>query len=102
MSLADAIRAVRNEQREMGMYIKDEVEQIIGKRIRGVVIKQKTSGPSEVSSQLFLLFDDDTYYEFYTCDEPLCTTGGVDHGGLREVLDYMGDRLKPVFVRYQE
>lgn len=84
------------------MRIKDEVEQIIGKRIRGVVIKHKNNSAAAVTSQLFLLFDDNTYYEFYTYDSPLSTTGGVDQGGLKEVLSYMNDTLVPVFVKYQE
>lgn len=84
------------------MRVKDEVEKIIGRRISGVVIKHNNDNRAELSSQLFLLFDDNTYYEFYTNDSPIGTTGGVDQGGLKEVLAYMNNTLKPVFVKYQE
>lgn len=81
--------------------IKDEVEQIVGRRIVGVVIKHRDKPEAAVTSQLFLLFEDGSYYEFYTYNCSVSTTGGVVQGGLNEVLAYMGDTLKPVFVKYQ-
>lgn len=46
--------------------IKDEVEQNIGKRISRVVIKGAKAPGGSPTSQLFPLFDDGSYYEFYT------------------------------------
>ncbi len=68
--------------------MKHEVKQIIGKKICGVVVKQGTRTPR---SQVFLLFTDDTYYEFYS-DSDIIGTGGVDPGGLNEVRAYMSNQ----------
>jgi hypothetical protein len=61
------------------------VQALLGKRISGVVVKRADRPPY---SQLFLIFEDDTYYEFY-CDSQICGAGGVDKGGLTDVLNYM-------------
>lgn len=83
------------------MRIKDEVEQIIGRRISGVVIKRAKEG-GHPTNQLFLLFDDGHYYEFYTTGCSISTTAGVSRGELNDVLGYMNQTLEPVFVKYQE
>ncbi len=86
--------------------IKDEVEQIIGRRIAGVVIKglkpgqAVDEGSGSPTGQLFLLFDDGTHYEFYVAVGALHTTGGVARGNLDDVLSYMGDRFRPVWVGF--
>ena len=59
------------------------VKKILGKRITGVVRK----GGYGVNN-LFLIFDDDTYFEFYT-DGPINTAGRVDPGDMERVLKYM-------------
>ncbi len=82
--------------------IKDGVEQIIGMRIAGLVIKQAKESGGSPTNQLFLLFDDGSYYEFYTYGCSIGTTGGVVRGGLDEVLAYMDQTLEPVFVKCQE
>jgi hypothetical protein len=75
------------------MSIKSEVRQIVGKTITGVIVKEGT-GPR---SQLFLTFSDGTYYEFYCGDSAISCTGGVDRGGVAEVLKYMSPRQQVVF-----
>jgi len=68
--------------------MKRGVKQIIGKRIQGVVAKKRTIQPY---SQLFLVFSDGTYFEFYTYLDQICATGNLCRGGLEEVREYMGE-----------
>lgn len=69
------------------MKLLDVAPQLLGKRIAGVVVKER-SGPPRF--QLFLVFDDDTYYELYS-NESVSGAGGIDRGGVAEVLNYMSD-----------
>ncbi len=64
--------------------MKDGIKQIMGKTIKGVVVKEDIY-PSE--SQVFLIFTDGTYYEFYS--KKISGTSEVDRGGLKEIKDYM-------------
>lgn len=83
--------------------MKDGAEQIIGKTIKGVVIKGQKAGRRPPAMQLFLLFDDGTYYEFYTSsDGSINPTSGIVGGSLGSVLHYMSGGLKPVFVKYEK
>jgi hypothetical protein len=65
--------------------MKDGVCQIIGKTIRAVITAEGNSEPPR--DQVYLIFDDDTYYEFYGGD--IAGTGGVDQGGSEYVLGYL-------------
>jgi hypothetical protein len=78
--------------------VKSEVKQIIGKRISGLVIKAAKNKNQPPRHQLFLLFDDGTYYEFYAHDCEISTTGGVIQGNIDDVLSYMNDSRVPVFI----
>jgi len=82
--------------------VKDQVEQIIGKRISGVVIKETKAPGGSPTNQLFLLFDDGSYYEFYTYGCDIGTTAGVVQGGYDSVVSYMSDTLEPVYVKCRE
>ena len=55
------------------MKLKDGLSQLLGKRICGAVVKEGDRLPR---MQVFLIFDDDTYYEVYT-DSMIYGTGGV-------------------------
>ena len=66
--------------------MKSGVKQIIGKTISGVVVKESKNSPR---TQLFLLFNDGTYYEFYSGLGDICGAGGVDRGGIHEVNQYL-------------
>jgi len=68
--------------------MKSAIKGIVGKRISGVIVKENESRPGE---QVFLLFDDNTYYETYA-DGPLGMAGGIDKGGAAEVRNYMSNR----------
>ena len=67
------------------MKLKDVLPQLMGKKICGAVVKEGDRLPR---MQLFLLFDDETYYEIYT-DSMIYGTGGIDTGGLEKVRQYM-------------
>jgi hypothetical protein len=58
----------------------ESLEVIIGKRIKGVVVKEGSQPPKK---QIFLLFSDDTYYEIYG---NFCKgASGLDRGGLESI-----------------
>jgi hypothetical protein len=78
--------------------VKTGFAQIVGRRISGVIFKQALY-PKQPESQLFLLFDDGTYYEFYASRDLISQTGGVDKGGIEEVRRYMaGPQRWPVLA----
>ena len=60
---------------------------LIGKTIKDVIIVNRYEGTPH--SQVFLLFDDNTHYEFYGDD--IRPSGGVDDGGRNEILNYVRD-----------
>ncbi len=74
--------------------MKEAVRGIIGKRIKGIVVKERSQNPR---TQLFLIFSDNTYFEFYSSNGNIVATGGVDKGGLQEVREYMGEK----YITYQ-
>ena len=59
---------------------------IVGKTIKGVVVKE--SDWKNPRSQIFLLFDDNTYYEFYSAST-IRGIHGIDKGGMDTVKNYM-------------
>lgn len=58
-------------------------ETILGKTISGVYVRENKSNPS---GQAFLVFDDGTYFEFYSTD-PIKGTKGIDKGDLDRVIE---------------
>ena len=81
------------------MKIKSGVKRILGKTISGIIVKDREGIPK---TQLFLLFDDDTWYEFYSMSEDIKTTSGDVPGGLKDLYNYMGDTSRIVFEAYKE
>jgi len=64
--------------------MKDGIKQIIGKRVQGILISdENTTSPP---TQVFLLFDDGTYYELWGS---IRTSGGIDSGSIDEVKRYV-------------
>ena len=64
--------------------MKAGVRQILGKTIKGVIVSDDNgAGPR---TQVFLLFDDDTYYEFY--GSQIVGSGGVDKGSELAAMRY--------------
>lgn len=74
------------EREHEGDAMKDEIKQIIGKTISGVIVKEMEGG--QPTSQVFLLFSDNTSYEFYSYST-ICGAGGVDPGGAEAVRQYI-------------
>jgi hypothetical protein len=75
-------------------------EVIVGKTITGVIMKKsKRSSPS---AQLFLLFDDNSHFEFWSWGEysGMNAAGGLDRGGVEEVRKYMSTSMEIVFEKH--
>ena len=75
--------------------MKDNAHLAVGKKIIGIIIKETKTGKPPIS-QLFLVFDDHTSFEFYA-DAPIKPTGGVDKMSFREVYNYMDESMRVVF-----
>lgn len=73
--------------------MKPAVKNIIGKEITGVFVREASSWQYRPQTQLFLIFSDGTYYEFYS-DSNITGAGGVDKGGIEEVKKYMPKHFK--------
>ena len=78
------------------------VRTIVGKTISGVIIKEcKKKDPR---AQVFLLFDDDTYFEFYSGgDSPgISCANGIDKGGVRKVRNYIPEGPTIIYEAFKE
>ncbi len=64
--------------------MKDGIQNIIGKTIKSVIVTRNDRPPG---NQVFLIFDDDTYFEFY--GESFTGAGGIDQGSVDEVSRYI-------------
>jgi hypothetical protein len=80
--------------------MKDAIREILGKTINGVIVKQHPDG--NPSSQVFLLFDDDTHYEFWTNGPGISGAGGVDPGGKDKVLSFGREGCEVFFEAHLE
>ena len=69
------------------MVRRGKASSLIGKTIKDVIIVNRNEGTPH--SQVFILFDDNTHYEFYGDD--IHPSGGVDEGGRNEILNYVRD-----------
>ncbi len=82
------------EGHDTGM--REEISEIVGKRIIGLVAKKQDRAPR---TQLFLMFDDGTYIELYgTCTGEIQWYRGCDKGGLKEVESYVEKGFSPIAV----
>lgn len=75
--------------------MKPQADQILGKRIAGVVIKENRN-TFQPNSQLFLLFDDGTSYEFYSDDGYINSTGSIGKMSLNDILHDSDERSRVV------
>jgi hypothetical protein len=62
---------------------------MVGKTIAHVVVKHR---PKRPLSQLFLVFTDGTYYEFFCADGWIVGASAIDVGGLDDVRRYGGEQ----------
>lgn len=76
-------------QHDNRMAIKIAIEDIIGKTIKHVVVKESDSAPT---AQVFLIFTDDTHYELYSSNGIIRGAGSVDPGGLEWVRAYLPEK----------
>ena len=65
----------------------DALKKIVGKRISGLVVAR---GPSAPRQQVFLVFDDGTYYELYGPEFRGCKD--VDRGKMPQIREYLRGR----------
>jgi hypothetical protein len=80
--------------------MKDAIREILGKTINVVIVKRHPDG--NPSSQVFLLFDDDTHYELWTNGPEISGAGGVDPGGKDKVLSFGREGCEVFFGAYLE
>jgi hypothetical protein len=64
--------------------MKDGIQQVLGKCIKSVVVAKSPRSPTR---QVFLLFTDGTYFEFY--GDQFSGAGGIDQGGIENVRRYI-------------
>ena len=67
----------------------DHIRKIVGKKIKGVVVKE--SNEDSPMMQIFLIFADGYYFEIYNSSGQLTWTKGLDRGGLPEVRNCLSD-----------
>lgn len=72
--------------------MKSSIRELIGRTITGVIVKQGGT----VAQQVFLLFSDGTYFEFYS-HERMGYSGNLYVGDAVAVREYMADTQKIVF-----
>jgi len=68
--------------------MKDGITEILGKTITGLVVKERAGVPR---SQVFLVFSDNTHFEFYCGNSVIHGTGGIWPGGINEIRAYMSE-----------
>lgn len=69
------------------MVRRGDASKLIGKTIKDVIVVNRVEGTPRC--QVFILFDDNTHYEFY--GDTILPSGGVDKGGKNEILNYIRD-----------
>jgi hypothetical protein len=77
------------------------LDALIGKKIKGVVVKRAKSYGTLPASQVFLIFDDDLSLEMYSSGT-ICFGSGLDSGGMDAVKRYISDAMEIVFTAKQE
>jgi hypothetical protein len=63
---------------------KESLKEVIGKTIRSVVFRSGYDSSPE--AQLFLVFDDDTYFEFY--GQEISCVRTLSDGDINNAIDY--------------
>ena len=72
------------------MRVKDSLSDLIGKIISGVVVAQYPKGNPR--SRIYLTFSDGTAFEFWEDEESIAMAGGLDHGGVDQIVKMLGRR----------
>jgi hypothetical protein len=70
--------------------MKDTAHEILGKTITGICIRYSAKPQVTPCSQLFLVFDDGSSYEFYCYRDDIRPTGGLSpNQGMKQIDAYM-------------
>lgn len=77
--------------------MKDGIKNIIGKKISKIIVAENTNTPKR---QVFLVFSDDTYFEFY--GDIFSGAGGVDEGGFEAAKKYAENIMSAVIKNIYE
>ncbi len=78
--------------------MRGKFEDLLGRRIKGVVVKESQRHPE---NQVFLLFSDGTYFEFYGAS--MRGANGICWGDLESVRRYMAAPDRPItFQRFDD
>ena len=72
--------------------MKDSVQEIVGKTISGIVIKE---GDHSIQGQVFLVFDDNSCFEFWA-NSLIYGTSGLRKGGAEWARAYIADTMRCV------
>ena len=72
------------------MRVKDSLSKLIGKIISGVVVAQYPKGNPR--SRIYLTFSDGTAFEFWEDEESIAMAGGLDHGGMNQIVKMLEQR----------
>ncbi len=77
--------------------MKLEIAEIVGKRIAGVIVKEKKENVRVSSPRhVFLIFEDGTHFEFYANSE-VTWSAGVRPGGIDWVRNYCATHYQVSF-----
>jgi len=82
------------QERIVKMPDYNSLKEILGKSIKGVIVKENRHGEYPRMS-LFLVFSDATYYEIYS-DGSLDFAGGIDKGGMEHARQYLTGTKGPM------
>ena len=79
------------------MSIKPVTQEILGKRITGVIVKRGIELWTRPVCQFFLLFDDETYFELYSSEGLINTGGSLPEGDFAFVQRYGAEAHHVIF-----
>jgi hypothetical protein len=78
--------------------MKNGIQDTVGKRISGIVVAENTQAPRR---QVFLIFDDNTYFEFY--GNEFSGASGIDPGNAANAAAYAtkakGAKIEAVYPK---
>lgn len=70
------------------------LEETLGKTIQGIIVKECESGSP--ANQVFLVFEDGTFFEFYSISGEIMAAKGIKPGAYGFVREYMGPECRKI------
>jgi hypothetical protein len=82
--------------------IKRGIGSIVGKTIKGVIVKRRIDpNETDITLQLMLVFSDNTFYELWeNTYEALSSASRLDHGDIEAARRYSSDVMKVTYEVY--